>query len=102
MVWKNKVTGQESDVLPPMLVETRNTKRPRLHAVLGKADITLLRSIISWSREQAIAHGNTVMTGIKMGGKKITPSVLSRVIRSAMARMKPLGSYRYSDRHFMS
>ena len=40
LVWKNKVTGQESDVLPPMLVETRNTKRPRLHAVLGKADIT--------------------------------------------------------------
>ena len=40
MIWKNIVTGEISETLPPMIVKTKNTKRPRLHPVLGKADMT--------------------------------------------------------------
>ena len=39
-VWENPKTGQVSDELPPQIVVTRNKKRPRLHKVTTKADMT--------------------------------------------------------------
>ena len=39
-IWENPKTGQVSDELPPQIVVTRNKKRPRLHKVTTKADIT--------------------------------------------------------------
>ena len=31
LVWKNKITGEESDKLPPMIVKTKNTKTKIKH-----------------------------------------------------------------------
>eukprot|EP00943_MAST-04B_sp_MAST-4B-sp1_P007565 g7565.t1 len=78
-IWENPKTGQKSDELPPQIVVTRNTKRPRLHKVTTKADIT---------KNEYKAYYEREMGEINLNRAKVQNSILiQRIYRGYRCRV---------------
>ncbi len=78
-IWENPKTGQVSDELPPQIVVTRNKKRPRLHKVTTKADMTKNEYKKYYERE---------MGAINLNRAKVKSSIfIQRIFRGYLCRV---------------